>query len=165
MHKYQFCPKCGGGLKPKNSSLLVCGVCSYHFYQNSKPTASAVIVKDGKMLLGKRAIEPSMGKWNVPGGFLNLGEDPRDCAKRETREETGLVVEIGEIIGIFMDTYGPGKDSTLNIAYLATVVGGKEKTDDDLSELKWFSPNELPKEMAFECNVKMLNAWQRSIKK
>lgn len=164
MTKYQFCPKCGGGLKPKNPTLLVCSVCSYYFYQNSKPTASAVIVKDGRVLLGKRRIDPSLGMWNIPGGFLNLGEDPKDAAMREALEETGLVVELGDVLGIFMDVYGPAKESTLNIAYLAKIVGGQEKKDDDLSELKWFAPNEIPEELAFENNRKMLDAWLEIIK-
>lgn len=109
--------------------------------------------------MGKRTIEPSKGKWNVPGGFLDLGEDPKVGAKREALEETGLVVEIREFVGIYMDVYGPTKESTLNIAYLAKVVGGEEKMNDDLTELKWFAPEELPKEMAFENNAKMLEAW------
>lgn len=160
MIKFQFCPKCGGGLKPRGKSLFVCGVCGFNFYQNSKPTASAVIIKDGKVLLGRRTIEPAKGKWNVPGGFLEFGEDPKEAAKREALEETGLVVEIGDVLGIFMDVYGPSKESTLNIAYIASVIGGQEKTDDDLKELCWFSPDELPEEMAFESNVKMLEAWK-----
>jgi ADP-ribose pyrophosphatase YjhB (NUDIX family) len=159
--KYQFCPKCGGGLKPKNASLLVCGVCSYHFYQNSKPTAKALIIEDGKILLGIRAVDPFKGHWNIPGGFLEYGEDPKDCAKREAQEETGLEVQIGELLGIFTDFYGVEKNATINIAYMASRISGEVKPGDELVELGWFSPDNLPNTLASECNAKMLEAWKR----
>lgn len=158
MFKYLFCPKCGGGLKPKNKSLLVCGVCSYYFYQNSKPTSSALIVEDGKILLGKRGIEPFKGFWNIPGGFLNYGEDPAEGAKREVFEETGLVIEVGDLIGIFNDVYGPDKFATLNIAYKARKISGTEKPGDDLIELEWFPLDQLPGEIAFKNDHMMLEA-------
>jgi ADP-ribose pyrophosphatase YjhB (NUDIX family) len=160
--KFQFCPRCGGGLKPRGVSLFVCAVCNYHFYQNSKPTASALIVEEGKILLGKRGIEPFKGDWNIPGGFLDYGEDPVEAAKREVFEETGLVVEIGELLGIYTDTYGSEKIATLNIAYRARKISGEEKPGDDLMELKWFPLNELPEKIAFKNDEMMLAALKKN---
>ena len=61
--------------------------------RNAKRCASAVIVREGRVLLGRRAGEPGRGQWDIPGGFLNPWEHPADGAMREVREETGLEVQ------------------------------------------------------------------------
>ena len=92
---YPFCPNCGGplGLRvPAGDSheRLVCDNCAFIFYQNSKPCAEALVLRDGKVLLAQRAVEPFHGAWDIPGGFLENGEHPQDGVVRELREETGL---------------------------------------------------------------------------
>lgn len=132
---YKYCPVCGSKLNKvmkDERPRLECPQCKFIFYQNSKPTASALIIKDGKVLLGKRRSEPSKGKWDAIGGFLDLGEHPTDGMKREAREETGLDVEILDMLDFVIDTYGEGGDSTLNITYIAKPVGGLEKPGDDI---------------------------------
>lgn len=164
MIKFQFCPICGGGLKRKNASLYLCAVCNYHFYQNSKPTASAMILKDNNILLGKRAIDPFMDYWNIPGGFLLYGEDPKAGARREAFEETGLDIEILDSVGIFMDEYGPQKLATINIAYTAKIIGGEEKAGDDIKDLQWFSLDNLPENIAFLNDRMMLDTLKKKLK-
>ena len=76
---FRFCPKCGGKLATKKQhgrALLICTECNFVFYQNSAPTASAIITnKAGDVLLVKRAIQPKKGYWDLPGGFLDEEEE------------------------------------------------------------------------------------------
>lgn len=161
---YNFCPKCGHKYGETDPFKPTCDECGHVFYQNSKPTASTLILNDqNQVLLGRRAIDPSKGKWDVIGGFLNLGEHPTQGAIREAKEETGLDVKIEKLLGIFMDTYGDTGYSTLNICYTATVVGGEPKPNDDAAELKWFDISNLPDDMAYKNNTEMLKALQDSL--
>jgi 8-oxo-dGTP diphosphatase len=122
------------------------------------------VVRDGKVLLGRRAFEPDRGKWDIPGGFLHAWELPRDGARREVLEETGLHIELGEIVDMQIDTYGDSA-YTLNVYYLAAPVSGIEQAADDLSELRWFTPLELPlQEMAFTHCAEVLRTWCASVR-
>lgn len=161
---YEYCPKCGVRYLSQTSQNLTCSSCKYIFYQNSKPTASTLIInEDNEVLLGKRSIDPSKGKWDVIGGFLNLGESPEAGALREAKEEAGVDVQVEKFIGIFMDTYGDTGYSTLNICYTAKIIGGKLKAGDDIDELKWFSASELPAEIAYDNGKEMLSAWRATL--
>ena len=97
----------------------------------------------------RRAHEPWRGHWDIPGGFCGA-EHPRDAAAREVREETGLVVRVGPVLGMWMDTYapeGPEADKvTLNIYFHATVDGPAEAVTDpnEVAEIGWFAPDALP---------------------
>lgn len=163
--KYKFCPNCGAPYSAnQNISYLTCANCDYIFYQNSKPTSSVIIVKDNKILLGKRTQEPEKGKWDVIGGFLELGEDPETGAIREAKEETGLDIKIEKFLGIFMDTYSEDGYHTLNICYIGSLLGGQEKLDGEMSELKWFDRNEIPTDIAFKNGREMIALWKKQLK-
>jgi 8-oxo-dGTP diphosphatase len=84
--------------------------------------------------------------WDLPGGFLDEDEHPLDALRRELAEETGLEVEPTEWFGAFMIRYGDEPDArwVLNLVWRAQVVGGEEQAADDVSELRWFAPDELP---------------------
>lgn len=158
---FDYCPKCGEKNSAKQeTSKFSCKNCDYVFYFNSKPTASALIVHENRILLGKRGIEPSKGKWDIIGGFLNYGESPENGLRREVREETGLEVEIDTFLGCFMDTYGKEKEATLNIAYTVKAKNSKSRPGDDIAELKWFSVDDLPDDIAFENGKSMIEAWK-----
>jgi len=126
----------------------ICPECGHKMFRNSKPCAGALIIEEGKLLLVKRGIEPYKGFWDIPGGFLNEKEHPRDGAIREAREETGLTIEPMEILDIFIDKY-KGQGYTHNTYYTANVVKGEVKAGDDAVEAKWFPIDELPREIAF----------------
>jgi ADP-ribose pyrophosphatase YjhB (NUDIX family) len=134
-------------------------------YANPAPTACALLVDDrGRLLLGRRAYEPCQGRWDIPGGFLEEHEHPLDCLVRELREETGLEVEPDEFVGAWMDRYGPGEDepATLNLYWTARVTGGEANAADDVSELRWFALDELPRpeELAFRTVADVLVAFR-----
>ncbi|MBI1880206.1 MAG: NUDIX hydrolase [Chloroflexi bacterium] len=151
--KYSFCPKCGSPLAVRlidHQERLVCPDCTFIFYQNSKPCAGALIVDQGKLLLVKRAIEPFKGYWDIPGGFLEAGEHPETGVLREIFEETGLHIQLGELLGIFMDIYYTSGDPTLNIFYIASVVGGEARAGSDATHVQWFDLDALPEQIAFK---------------
>jgi ADP-ribose pyrophosphatase YjhB (NUDIX family) len=133
-------------------------------YRNAKPCAGAVVVRDGRVLLGRRAVEPALGAWDIPGGFLEPWEHPAECAVREVAEETGLQVRLTQLLSVVVDTYQE-RVYTLNLYYLAEVVGGDEQPADDLAELRWFAPHELPTpaELAFAHCAPVLDSWRTSV--
>jgi ADP-ribose pyrophosphatase YjhB (NUDIX family) len=118
-----------------------------HRYRDPK-VGVGVVVRDGvgRLLLVRRGVAPQIGKWALPAGFVNADEDPREAARREALEETGLEVVVGAVI----DTYPGEPDSgvTFFIAYAATVVGGTLRAADDATDARFFAANDLP-EVAF----------------
>jgi 8-oxo-dGTP diphosphatase len=115
----------------------------------------------GRVLLGRRAADPAAGHWDLPGGFLEEGEHPLDGLRRELREETGLEIEPTEFFGIWMEPY-EGR-WVLCLTWLARPVGGVERAGDDLVELRWFAPDELPEpgELAFASFAEILDRWRQ----
>jgi ADP-ribose pyrophosphatase YjhB (NUDIX family) len=160
---WKLCPRCGAELTG-TGSRRTCGDCGFVVYASSKPTAGALCIADGRVLLVRRAFEPFKGYWDIPGGFLEEGEDPRDGLRRELREETGLEVEPERFLGVWMDIYGGDStaEATLNLYWTARIVGGEAAAADDVSELGWFGPDELPTkdELAFENVPLVLAAWR-----
>lgn len=161
--KYNFCPFCGTEYLNKGGNDHKCDACGETVYLNSKPTASVLITDGNKILLGKRGIEPSKGKWDIIGGFLNYGEHPHDGAVREAKEESGLDVEVTDYLGSFMDVYGKNEEATLNMCFATVIIGGEMQPNDDIVELKWFRADELPDEVAFNNGKQMLEVWKSSL--
>ncbi len=164
MQKY-FCQICGSQLeKPKDksvSSIGYCNKCEKEFYQNSKPVALVVIVKDGKILLAKRKTNVGDGKWNLPGGFLEHGELPEEAAKRETREEVGVEVEIDGFLG-FETFENPYFENTmmLDCQFYGHIVSGTPQALEESSEVRWFEFDKIPyDDMVFGNNVKAIKKY------
>lgn len=160
---WKYCPRCREELEVGHGRVD-CPACGFRTYASSKPTACALCVDDaGRVLLARRAGEPFKSAWDLPGGFLEEGEHPLDALHREVREETGLEVEPDRFLGIWMDRYGsgPGAQSTLNLYWTARIVSGEPAAADDVSELRWFAPDELPPagEFAFQI-AGVLSTWK-----
>ena len=141
-----------------------CDACGLVHWAHSAPAASALVLDEaGRLLLARRAREPDAGLWDTPGGFLGEGEDPLEALRRELLEETGLTVEPGAFVGAWIDTYGvgPGAAPVLNLVWEARVLEGEPAPADDVSELRWFPPGELPSEdeLAFRWLARMLREW------
>ena len=107
----------------------------------------AVIVSGGRALLVRRATEPLKDEWSVPGGVLELGERLRDGAAREAWEETGLRVEVGEVLdvfdSIFADADGRAQYHYVLIDFLCRPAAGEAAAGSDVSAVKWVSEADL----------------------
>jgi ADP-ribose pyrophosphatase YjhB (NUDIX family) len=160
--EWQWCPRCREALQ-RGDARVECPACGFVAYASSKATAGALVEDGGRILLARRAFEPFKGAWDIPGGFLEEGEHPEDGLRRELREETGLDVEPGEFIGCWMDVYGEdgAGQSTLNLYWAARRLGGEEHAADDVSELQWFEPGELPAAPEFAFHIaEVVSAWR-----
>ena len=164
MSIFRFCPLCARPLPtptepPERVVQQECAGCGAIHYRNAKPTASALVVRDGRVLLGRRSIEPHKDLWDVPGGFLEPWEDPLEGVRREVLEETGYEVEPGEVLAILVDVYDDPSVYTFNVYYLARIVGGEPRPADDVAELGWFGRDELPA-VAFATGREALSMWK-----
>jgi 8-oxo-dGTP diphosphatase len=100
---------------------------------------------DGKrVLVTVRGIEPEKGRMDLPGGFVEVGEHPRDAIAREAREELGVEVEVEERpMLLAVHTYGADREYVLAIAFRAHIVSGEPDPADDVAELRWVSEAEI----------------------
>jgi 8-oxo-dGTP diphosphatase len=107
----------------------------------------AVVVERSRALLVRRATEPLLGEWSVPGGMLELGETLRDGVQREALEETGLAVEAGEVIdvfdSIFTDAQGLTQYHYVLIDYLCRPLSGEARAASDVSDVRWVTADAL----------------------
>jgi len=149
--EFRFCPKCGGSLthqrlKAHEPERRVCSTCTFIFYDDPKIAACTIPILDDKIVLLKRGIEPSYGKWVFPGGFLDRGERVEEAAVRETWEEVNLKVEVTRLLNVYSYSGYP----VVVIVYLAKVVGGQLQAMDEALEVRTFSLVEVPwDELAF----------------
>ena len=163
LDSWKHCPVCTAPVEP-DGGKVECPACGFVDYANSKPTASALVVDDkGRIMFSRRARDPAAGKFDLPGGFVEEGEHPLDCLHRELREEAGIGLRDTEFVGIFMDWYGAGERrvSTLNIYWSARIADGTPEAADDVAELRFFAPDEIPwDELAFEHLPDVISAWR-----
>ncbi|MFZ0201425.1 MAG: NUDIX hydrolase [Candidatus Sulfotelmatobacter sp.] len=107
----------------------------------------AIIIEDARVVLVKRAHPPLQAEWSIPGGVLEVGELVREAAVREAREETGLTVEPGELLGVFdrvlRDPQQRVQYHYVLIDFLCRRVAGDLAAASDATEVRWFSRNEL----------------------
>ena len=161
----KFCPHCSGLLAPKmidGWERLVCQECGFIFCINPKVAAGVLIEDDGRVVLVRRGIEPHLGSWTLPAGFAEYGETIEETAIRECREETGLKIELDDLLGVYSvnsDFHG----HLILVLYSAHVVGGELAAGDDASEADFFAPAELPKDLAFQAHRQALRDWIKTI--
>jgi 8-oxo-dGTP diphosphatase len=154
---WRFCPRCGAhGLRRESS--FACSACGYVAWANPVPGVHALIERDGKVLLGRRAFDPGAGCWGLPGGFLEEVEEPHAGLRREVREETGLEIEPGELFGTWLQPHG--ERTVLCLIYRARVAGGEERAADDVTELGWFGVDALPQDVGPSAFAETLSRWR-----
>ena len=105
-----------------------------------------VVVKDGQALIVKRAHEPRKGEWSLPGGIVELGETLVEAVKRELKEETGLDVEVGEVVEVFDRVHHAGGRIQYHfviVDYLCRPVGGTLRAADDAEDATWVVPDAI----------------------
>lgn len=143
-----FCGSCGGRLDGRRPHP-VCTVCGATAFRDPKVGAGAVVLDGGgRLLLVRRAVDPERGRWALPAGFVDAGEDPRDAVAREVREETGLEVAVGAVIDVYAGAGQTGGGASFFLAFHARVVGGTLRHGDDADDARFFGPDDLP-DLAF----------------
>jgi len=142
----RFCPRCGREADVTFPRALRCPHCDYGAYYNPKPVACTIPRDaDGRIWLLRRALDPGRGLWTFPGGFVDLGESVEDGARRETREEMGIEIELGGLVGV----YSRADDRIALIVYEGRALGVPEALDEAL-EVRAFAAAEVPwSELAF----------------
>jgi len=143
---FTFCPHCGVRLVPSfgkegEPPRPTCDACGFVHWNEPKLAACAVVLFGGRVLLARRGIEPSLGKWVIPGGFVESGETVEAAAVRETREETGLDVALVSLLNVYSyDGVG-----VVLVVFVAEPANGKppEALDETL-EVRYFALEEIP---------------------
>jgi ADP-ribose pyrophosphatase YjhB (NUDIX family) len=108
----------------------------------------AIIIEEARVVLVKRAHPPLQAQWSIPGGVLEVGELVREAAIREAREETGLTVEPGDLLGVYdrvlRDASGRVQYHYVLVDFLCRRVAGELAAASDAAEVRWFTREELP---------------------
>ncbi len=126
----------------------------------------AVIIEEDRVLLIRRGQAPLLGEWSLPGGVLECGETLREAVVREAREETGLVVETGEMLGVYerviRGNEGRVRYHYVLIDFLCRPIGGDLKAGSDAADVCWFTRDELPAlNLAYDANDVVLRGLAR----
>ena len=149
-----YCSRCGGGLRTEtpagdNRLRYVCNNCATVHYDNPKLVAGCVPVHDNRILLCRRAIEPRLGYWTLPAGFMELGESLAQAAARETLEEACAEVHIESLLAS-VNVLSAGQVHVFFRATLAEphIAAGSESLEVDLVK-----PADIPwDQLAFTSN-------------
>jgi ADP-ribose pyrophosphatase YjhB (NUDIX family) len=157
-----YCSRCGspiqlGPVAGEDRDRLACSNCGHIAYVNPRLVVTTFpITEDGEIVLIRRGIEPGKGSWAQPGGFLEVDETVNQAAVRETFEETGLIVEPGEIVGLYTRL----EVSVVTIAFEARIVGGTAAPTVEATEIRAYSPEDIPwPEIAFTTTRWALFDW------
>jgi ADP-ribose pyrophosphatase YjhB (NUDIX family) len=160
---FKFCPFCAtqlidqlqmGEIRP------TCPKCGWVHYEDPKVAAGVLALKNEKVLLVQRTMEPHAGSWSIPAGFVNAFEDPAQAAVRECLEETGLIAEVEGLFEILTGREHP-RGSDIFLIYRVHILGGELHAGDDARGADWFALDALP-DLAFESTKKIfsrLHAW------
>ncbi|HXG36243.1 MAG TPA: NUDIX domain-containing protein [Dehalococcoidia bacterium] len=166
--QYQYCPTCGQELEERlleteERPRLVCPE-GHILYINPKIVVGAILENEDRVLLVRRGIEPRIGYWTFPGGFMEVDETVEECALRETQEEIGVRARIDGLVGLYSRPvpHGPG---ILSVVLRGAVIDGDACLSREVQEVRWFAPDEIPwADLAYDTVHWALRDWlnQRS---
>ncbi len=112
----------------------------------------------GRLLMIRRGHEPSAGLWSIPGGRIEPDETDAEALVREMLEETGLVVEVGPLLGS-VQRHGPNGDVIDIRDYMASVIGGTLQPGDDAADARWVAAGDLDSLEITEGLIEALSSW------
>jgi 8-oxo-dGTP diphosphatase len=155
----EFCPRCGQALVEREAFgrlRPVCPGCGHVVFRGPKVAAGALVVRDGAILLNQRDIDPGLGKWGLPAGYVDLGERVEDAAIREVKEETGLDICLDGLLGVYSNL----ERGVALVVYCASICGGELIAGHETRAAGFFAPDALP-ELAFAQNSEIIADWLR----
>jgi 8-oxo-dGTP diphosphatase len=152
-----FCPLCRSPLteqKLEDRRRSVCPACGWIHYLNPAPCAAALVFsREGGILLVRRGVEPGLGLWGLPSGFIEIEETPEQACLRELEEETGLRGEIAGLLGVY------AQESSVYVNVLIVgyhvLASGEPRPGSDSLEAVYFDRGSLP-EVAFPSHRDMI---------
>jgi ADP-ribose pyrophosphatase YjhB (NUDIX family) len=156
----KYCQRCAtplamqekfGALRP------TCPTCGFIVFMDPKVVAAVLVEHKGKILLGRRNIDPGRGKWSFPSGYVNRGEKVELAALREVKEETNLDINLTALLGVFSDINNP----IILIVYCAEItcdIKQMSPQQEEVSELGFYNLENLP-ELAFPFDQTIMQRW------
>jgi 8-oxo-dGTP diphosphatase len=153
-----FCPMCGAAIEEREAFgriRPVCPACGHVHFHDPKVAVGVLVEQGGKLLLTRRNHEPKMGEWSFPSGYVESGEMLEDAAVRETKEETGVDVQIDALLGVFSET----GERIIFVAYAGFAIGGEPVPGDEAMEVAYFTPELLPPP-AFPHDPDIVRRWK-----
>ena len=163
---FKYCPMCAAPLVEQDiyhGLRLTCPACGFINFLEPKVVAVVVIEDKGKILLGKRNIDPGMGCWSFVSGYVERGEKLEEAALREVKEETNLDVRLERLIGIYSERGNPH----IVIAFAASISNNDTSEmiaqPDEVSELAFFALDRMPA-LAFPADTAILEALRQQAK-
>jgi ADP-ribose pyrophosphatase YjhB (NUDIX family) len=163
----RFCPRCGapiahGRIAHEDRERHHCSACGFVAYLNPRLVVSTLpVTESGELVLMRRGMPPGIGAWAQPGGYLEADETAIQGAVRETREETGLLVEPMRVVGL----YSRIAAAVVVVAYEAIIVGGRMTATAEALEVRAWAPEDIPwPEIAFNTSLWAIRDWVRSVR-
>lgn len=156
-----FCSQCGAPLNlriPDGDTVPrhVCDTCGTIHYQNPKMVVGCIAEWEGRILLCRRAIEPRLGLWTLPAGFMENNETTAAAAARETLEEACATVDVGPLFALVNIPH----IHQVHLFYRGSIVDGRYGVGAESLESALFDEADIPwQEMAFRSVSFALHAW------
>ena len=155
----QFCARCGSAMVTRHVGGVArrhCTTCAHVHYVDPKVAVGVAVFRNDRLLLVRRVMEPGRGRWSLPGGFLDLGEEPRAAAAREAAEEASVQVQVMELLDVFANP--PEEGGAVFVLYAAQWVSGEPRPGDDADDAGFFGRGELPP-LAFRSTAHVVEHW------
>ena len=159
LNEVNYCLRCGarlGEAERFGRARPVCPDCGWIYFADPKVAATVLVEQGEGVLLVRRAYDPERGRWTLPGGFIDAGEDPRRAAERECLEETGLVVKVSDLLDVLYGQDHP-RGASIIIIYKADILSGVLQSGDDVDGAAFFERGNLPP-LAFSATRLVLGA-------
>jgi 8-oxo-dGTP diphosphatase len=152
--EFNFCPICAKPLLKPHDSFPYCPDGHYTQYPSVSTGVAAIVLKNGEVLLERRAIEPGLGRWGLPGGMMEHCEQPEETCSREIFEETGYKIAIKRFVT------ARSVKTVCALVFEAEVCGGNLVKSDESLDVQWFPIDNIPwQDMAFASHISVLKKW------
>jgi ADP-ribose pyrophosphatase YjhB (NUDIX family) len=155
-----FCLQCGTGLEDRHQedrARPTCPACGFIYYLDPKVAVAVVLGNADGVLLGRRGIDPASGKWSFPAGYVNRGEVLEEAAAREVWEELGLEVRLTGLVGVYSERDSP----VVLVVYAGEAEGELQPDGREVVEVKRFPLDQLPEDLAFPHDRRVVEDWRR----